>query len=181
MADIFGNNKKGFIDIGWDQALSKAGMCTVDPNDSKKVRIHSTTCYTHFLTNRTFTDENFVIELETTVTQTDNYFYIGIVSETYSTTGNCMCCNPANSYYIQCDGSTHINAQRTENTQMAWNSQHVTVGLKVNLQEKQITFYIVDKGEVGPFPIATGNNWRVVAGHCNTGNGDITITDCYEQ
>jgi len=180
MSDILGVNKKGFIETGWDQQLSKPGMCTVDINDSKKVRIHSNTCYTHFLTNRTFTDENFVIELESTVTQTDFYYYIGIINETFSPTGNCMCTNPANSYYIQCDGSTHINAVRTDNVNMAWNALPVTVGMRINLQEKQITFYIQDKGEVGPFTIGTGTNWRVVAGHCNTGNGEITITECYE-
>jgi len=180
MSDILGGNKKGFIEIGWDQQLSKAGMCTVDTTDNKKVRIHSTTCYTHFMTNRTFTDENFVIELESTVTQTDNYYYIGIQNETYTPTGNCGCCNPANSYYIQCDGSTHINGARTENPTMAWNSQPVTIGMRVNLQEKNITFYITDKGEVGPFNISTGTNWRVYAGHCNTGNGDLTISECYE-
>ena len=167
------------LDIEWDSVLSKQGMFTVNTDDHRIIRLHSTTCYTHFLTNRTFTDENFIIELESSVVQTDNYYYLGIINEQYNTTSNCGCCNPTNSYYIQCDGSTHINGVRTENTQMAWHSQPILITLKVNLSEKNIIFSIENKGELGPFPIM-GRDFKVYAGHCNSGNGEIKINDCYE-
>lgn len=173
--------KKGTIDIGWDQALSKAGACTVNRDDNKNLRIHSVTCYTHFVTNRTFDNENFVIEFESTVSQSDNYFYIGIVNNMYSLTGNCMCCNPPNSYYIQCDGSIHINSTKISQPSLAWYSQKVVIGMRVKLKEMQIYFYIPDKFEAGPYNISHGYNFRVVAGHCNAGNGEITILDCYES
>lgn len=171
-------NKKSF-DIEWDMALSKPNMFTINIDDPRKIRLHSTTCYTHFLTNRIFTDESFIVELESTVTQTDNYYYLGIINESYNTTSSCGCCNPANSFYIQCDGSTHINGTRVENSLFSWGANQVTVTLKVNIHEKTIYFSVSDKGELGPFTI-TGNTFRVYAGHCNTGNGEINITECYE-
>jgi hypothetical protein len=171
--------KKNEIEIGWDQGLSKAGECDVNPEDNKIMNVHSRSCYCHFVTNKTFNTEDFQITLESTVTQTDNYYYIGVMNETYSYTGNCGCCNPANAYYIQCDGSTHINATRTENPTLRWGAENVTVTLKVSLSKKQITFVVDGKGEAGPFTM-TGNTFRVYAGHCNTGNGQITITECIE-
>jgi hypothetical protein len=173
-------NKKKEIDIKWDQGLSKSGACTIDQNDPKKIKIHSTTCYTHFVTNPVFSKENFIIEFDSTVTQTDNYYYIGLINESYSTSGSCMCCNPSNSFYIQCDGSVHINATKHNEQALSWNGANVNLGMKVNLEEKKIWFYIPDRKEVGPYTL-NGNTFRVVAGHCNTGNGMITITDCYEM
>ena len=42
-------------------------------------------------------------------------------------------------------------------------------------------FLFPDKNdkELGPYTL-TGNDFRVYAGHCNSGNGTITILDCYE-
>ena len=179
MGEILKVNKKQSIDLEWDSTLSKVGMSTVNIQEPSKIRIHSTTCYTHFVTNKAFSDENLIVELESTVTQTDNYFYIGVVNELYNYTANCMCCNPVNSFYIQCDGSSHNNGVRVENPHMMWGPNPVTVGIKINIPEKQIYFYITDKGELGPFTLI-GKSFRVVAGHCNTGNGDITISQCYE-
>ncbi len=62
---------------------------------------------------------------------------------------------------------------------MGWGSQSVTVGMKINIKEKKIWFYIPDKVEVGPFNII-GGSFRVVAGHCNNGSGELIIQDCYE-
>ena len=136
------------------------------------------TYYTHFLTNRVFTDENFTIEFESSVSQTDNYYYIGIINESYSTSGNCGCCNPSNSYYIQCDGSTHINSTRNNGT-LSWYSQSCIIGMRVYLSDKTIYFYKdTPDNEVGPFTIVSGTNFRVFAGHCNSGNGELKILSC---
>jgi hypothetical protein len=90
-----------------------------------------------------------------------------------------MCTNPGNSWYIQCDGSTHSNGTRTDNFNLSWGTANVTVTIKILLDSKQVYFIVDEKGEVGPFPL-TGNTFRVVSGHCNTGNGRLTITDCCE-
>ena len=179
--DLFSRGKKhAEIDIEWDQGLSKAGTCTVNSEDGRSLTVNSTTCYTHFVTNKLFNSENFVIELESTVTQTDNYYYIGIYNQNYNLSSNCGCCNPANAYYIQCDGSVHINGVRTENTGFAWNSSPCIIGLRVLLNENQIYFYKDSPvNEIGPFNIASGNDFRVYAGHCNTGNGKLNIQTCY--
>jgi len=180
--DLFQKGKIKEIDIEWDQGLSKSGACTVDINDKRVIKIHSNTCYTHFLTNRTFSqDENFQIEFETTVTQTDSYYYIGIINESYSTSGNCGCCNPSNAYYIKCDGTAHINSASHSVPNFAWQSATCIIGMKVNLSEKKISFYRDgEENECGPYDIGSGNNFRVFAGHCNTGNGTLTITKCLE-
>lgn len=179
LSDILNISKKETYDLFWEQSTSKSGACTVNTNDKRNIRIHSNTCYTHFVTNKYWVNENFCVELETTVSQTDSYYYIGIVNESYNLTSNCMCCNPANSYYVQCDGSIHINGVKTNDTRFAWGSNKTTIGMKVMLQERKIYFYIPDKVELGPFTISNGSNFRVVAGHCNNGNGEITIVDCY--
>jgi hypothetical protein len=172
-------SKKAQIELGWDQGLSKAGECTVNSNEPNIININSRSCYCHFVTNKVFNEGNFQVTLESTVTQTDNYYYLALVNESYSFTGSCMCCNPANSWYIQCDGSTHSNGTRTENYNLAWNAANITVTIKVLLDTKQIYFIVDGRGEAGPFPLV-GNTFRVVAGHCNTGNGTITITECVE-
>jgi hypothetical protein len=177
--DLF-KNKKNEIDIEWDQNLSKAGACTVDINDKRSLTVHSNTCYTHFVTNTTFTNENFVIEFESTVTQTDNYYYIGIFNEYYSTSSSCGCCNPTNSYYVQCDGSIHINANKQTNNDLSWYGSPITIGMRVMLSDKEIYFYKNDgSNEIGPFEIISGSNFRVYAGHCNSGNGKLKISTCH--
>lgn len=172
-------NKKLEYDLEWDQGLSKAGACTVDPEDKKRLKVHSTTCYTHFVTNITWKDEIFVVEFDSNVQQTDNYLYFGIVNESYSLTGNCMCCSPGNSVYLQCDGNFKINSTYINNPAFAFYSQPTIIGMKVNLQEKNVYFYIPDRCEAGPFTL-NGNTFRLVAGHCNTGNGSINILTCFE-
>jgi len=179
MNDIMGVGKKIPIDLAWDQGRSKAGTFTINSSDSSKIQIHSTTCYTHFVTNKNFNNENFVVELEVNVQQSDNYLYIGVINEMYNTASNCMCCNPTNSYYLQCDGSIHINGVRTQDYNYAWNSQKVIIGIRAMITDKQIFFYMPDKTELGPYVISNGNNFTVVAGHCNQGNGQINILDCY--
>jgi len=178
LIDKSNKSKKIFYELEWEKLNLKG--CSVDSQDPKNLIVASNTCYTHFLTNRRFTDENFIVELESTVTQTDNYFYFGIINENYSITSNCMCCNPSNSYYVQCDGSVHINSQINNISQLAWGAKTVTIGMKVLLKERQIYFYIPDIGEYGPYSISNGNSFTVVSGHCNSGSGTIRILDCYE-
>lgn len=178
LTSVLNLNKKCAIDLKWSQGLSKSEAFTID-QDEQTLRVHSTTCYTHFLTDPQFTDENFEVEIEVNVAQTDSYFYIGIVNENYNFNGNCMCCNPSNAYYVQCDGSIHINANRSTDTRFNWGSNKTIIGMKVMLIENQISFYIPDVCEVGPFTLSNGKTWRVVSGHCNTGNGTITILNSY--
>jgi hypothetical protein len=52
--------------------------------------------------------------------------------------------------------------------------------MKVDLDEKTVLFYIPDVAEAGPFTL-NGSNFRIVGGHCNSGNGSITILTCYEN
>ena len=183
LSECLSLNKKNEIEIEWDQGLSKSGMFTIDPNDKKIIKLHSTTCYTHFVTNKVFKDEDFQIDLEVAVTQSDNYLYVGIYNSSYSSSGNCGCCNPGNAFYVQCDGSIHINAQNTPNQGVAWHSEKVLISMKVYLSDgqKKMYFLFPDKNdkELGPYTL-TGNDFRVYAGHCNSGNGTITILDCYE-
>jgi len=92
-----------------------------------------------------------------------------------------MCCNPSNSWYIKCDGTTHINAQTNTVSNFAWNSSPVVIGIKCMLSEKKIWFYKDSPdNECGPYDIPTGNNFRIVSGHCNTGNGTLIIPKCEE-
>jgi len=172
-------SKKRQIDVNWDMVNSKAGNCSLENEDQKILRVNSTTCYCHFVVNKTFNDENFEIEFDANVAQTDNLFYFGIVNENYSLTGNCMCCTPTGAYYIQCNGNVKNSGTTVPNNLFNWGSQKTTIGLRVNLQEKTIIYYIPEKGETEPYPIV-GNSWRVVSGHCNTGNGTITINSCVE-
>ncbi len=182
LSDTLNLGKKNEIEIEWDQALSKQGACTVDTDDKRKIRINSNTCYTHFVTNKTFTDENFQVELDVAVNQTDTYLFIGVYNSGYRLTSDCGCCNPRNAFFIQCDGSVHIGGTTTQNIPIGWSSQRVTIVMKVYLGEsqKRIYFCFPDKEEkeLGPYNL-TGTNFKVYAGHCNTGNGEINIVDCF--
>jgi hypothetical protein len=163
------------IPISWE-GPSKAGMCTAI--DQKTILIDSKGCYSHFLTNRTFTTEDFQITFNSSVTQSDYYYYFGLVNEHYSVTKNCMCCNPANAFYIQCDGSVHIDRNKSDFTQLKWGSASVLVTLKVWLSRRQIVFIVHGKGEAGLFTIS-GSTFKVISAHCNPGNGQLVITECF--
>src|SRR5690606_31961268 len=128
-------------DVAWDRNLSKAGVCTVDNNDERQIKLFGNTCYTHYLTNLEFTDENFVVEFESTVTKTDYNYYIGLINELYTTSNNCGCCNPPNAYYIRCDGTVHINSVNDNTSFNFQNSNKTIIGMRVMLSEKQIWFY----------------------------------------
>jgi len=173
--------KREDYDVSWDRTLSRQDACTISSEDPKSVRIHSTTCSTHFVTNKLFTDEDFQIELEVAVTQTDDYLYVGLFNNTFQTT-TCCCGNPQNTFFIKCDGTIHINGGTISDPRIRWNSQTIIVGMKVFLSEgqKRLFFYFPDKGdlELGPYTLV-GTGFRVYAGHCNTGNGNIRILDCY--
>jgi hypothetical protein len=175
-------NKKNEIDIGWDMGLSKQGALTILTDDPKTIRLHGTSCYTHYVTNKLWTNENFSIEIESKTTQNDDYYYIGLVNDSYTYVSNCMCCTPANAFYLQCNGSFKMNSVSTLQPEFEFRNKEVTIGMRVYLDEgsqKQLYFYIPDKAEAGPFTI-TGNNFRVVLGSCNAGTGTATISTCIE-
>lgn len=171
--------KKLEYDLSWDTALSKEGACSIDSDDPRKLKVHSTSCYTHFVTNREWKDENITVEVEMNVQQTDSYLYLGIVNESYSYSGNCMCCSPSNAFYVQCNGSIKINAATISDNNFNFQSACTTIGMKIDFAEKEMYFYIPDKGENGPHKFI-GNSFRIVSGHCNTGNGSISILSCSE-
>jgi len=181
LEDVLQISKKEEYEIDWDRTLSKQGQCTIT-EDTKVIRIHSNNCYTHFVTNKLWNNQDFQIELEVAVTQTDSYLFVGLINSTYSRDGNCGCCNPPNAFYVQCDGSIHINSVTSNNPQVRWNSQRIIIGMKVYLSEtqKRMYFYFPEKGdlEIGPYNL-TGTGFRVYVGHCNTGNGEIRILDCF--
>jgi len=164
--------------VGWDQALSRQGRCTIDPNDARKLKIDSESCWNHFVINRQFANESFIIEVEAKVSQEQNYVYFGIINENYSNSNNCMCQSPKNAFYIRCNGDIAVDSTRFERKDLAWNNQTVVIMIRVLLKEKQIFFSIGHKEQAGPFTIH-GNNFRVVAGTCNKAKGEINILSCF--
>jgi hypothetical protein len=167
------------VEIGWDPVLSKSGTFSINFNDEKNIQINSTSCYTHYVTNKQWTDENFVIEFDSNVINSDSYFYIGLVNESYSFTSNCMCCTPTNAFYLRSNGTLNFNGQTVTEDNLNFNNQKETIGMKVDLKEKTLNFYIPNRTEYGPI-LLTGNQFRVVSGSCNTTTGSLTILTCYE-
>jgi hypothetical protein len=173
-------SKKVEYDLNWDIQASKSGACSMESENPKNLKVHTTTCYTHFVTDKTWTDENIIIELESKVQQTDNYLYYGIVNENYDYTSNCMCCSPSNAYYVQCNGAIKLNSISNENNpKFNFGSRDTIIGMRINFAEKTLYFYIPDEGEAGPFTIQ-GNTFKIVSGHCNGGTGIINILSCYK-
>jgi hypothetical protein len=171
--------KDTLINLGWCNNLSKKEACTIDPEDVTMLKVHSTTCYTHFVTDREFTDENVKVEFNLNVTQSDSYFYIGVINENYSLTSNCMCCTPTNAFYLKCDGNTYINGKISNFPNYSWLSQEVLIGFRLYSSSKKLYIYRENEEELGPFNMV-GNKFRFVSGHCNTGNGTIQITKSVE-
>ena len=166
------------IPVSWDQALSRQGRCSIDANDSRKLKIDSESCWNHFVVNRLFSNENFIIEVETKVSQEQNYVYFGLINENYSNSNNCMCQSPKNSFYIRCNGDIAIDSTRFERKDLAWNNQTVIILMRVILKDRQVFFSIGHKEQAGPFTIH-GNNFRVVAGTCNKAKGEVNILSCF--
>ena len=167
-------------DIVWSSVLSKSGACTVDSN-KKNITINGESCYTYFVTDLNLSDINFKIEFEVNVAKSDKFLYIGVYnSSNYTLKNTCSCCNPLNSYFVQCDGSFHTNGTRTENTNFKWASQQKTIiGMKVYLKDNanMIFFYLPEKEglEAGPYSLNPFGVFKVFAGSCNKANGTIKI------
>ena len=167
------------IIVGWDPLLSKQGRCVIDVNDNKKLKIESESCWNHFVVNKMFINENFIIEVEAKISQEQNYVYFGMINENYSNINNCMCQTPKNAFYIRCNGDIAIDATRFERKDMAWYSDTVVITMKVLLKERLIYFSILHKEQAGPFNL-TGNTFRVVAGTCNKAKGEVNLLSCFQ-
>ena len=172
-------DKRKENEIEWDLNLSKQGMFSRDQNDRMNLLVHSNSCYNHFVTNKLWTNEIFTIEFDCNVINSENYFYYGIVNENYSYSSNCFCCSPSNAFYARMDGNIYI-AGSSNQTHLVYNRNKCIVGMKVNLIEKNIIFYVEDKEECGPFSIS-GNNFRVVSASCSNTNGNFRIISCFEE
>ncbi len=174
--------KKNDIDIEWDATLSKANTFTINGSDGKLIEIRPTTCYSHWVCNKAFSNEDFEILMEVDVQQTDTYLYVGIANENYKWPSNCGCCNPKNAWYVQCNGNVHDNGKNLATAGYSWQSEKIQIGMKVMISEsnesKCITFSFPEKNmEIGPYNIS-GNNFRPYVGHCNKGSGRIEILEC---
>jgi len=66
------------------------------------------------------------------------------------------------------------------NNSVTWLSQNITIGIRANLETKEVWFYSPDKFDIGPYQI-TGDSFRITSGHCNTGTGTIKILSCVDS
>jgi hypothetical protein len=179
-------NKKSTnkININWDKAKTKSEMFTIDSSDTKKVNLHTTDCYNHFVANMCFTNQNFQINLEVNVQKESNYLFLGLINGTYNLSSSCGCCNPNNSYFIQRDGSFHINGKQSTSSDFAWGSNKILLSLKVYLSDfknRRIIFCLPEKKlETSTFIIDTGSEFYLFGGTCLYSAGYVKILDCFE-
>ncbi len=167
--------KNGF-ELGWDSTNNRA-YSTPDKDDLTTLKIHGTTCYTYYKTDKKFTDEDITIEVEYKITTSDNYFYLGIINQSVVPSSNCMCCTIANGFYIQPNGDTVMNAQRKNYPELnAAKDQVHNVTFRISLSSKEMFIQMDDKNEVGPFTVS-GNEFTFTSGSCNSVSGYIRIVN----
>jgi len=181
--EAFGKKFKQTIDIEWDPVLSRQNCFTLDA-DKKVCTIKSTTCYTHFVMNNQFQDEDFELQLEVDLTKNSSNKYVGIFNENYVTTSTCGCCNPANAWYVQSNGTIHDSNKIVTDTRIKWRFEKTNITIKGYISEshekKHVMFCFPDYGdlELGPYYLS-GKKFRPFVGHCSTGIGQVTILDCF--
>jgi len=125
-----------FYDLKWDSSKMKSGQYTKINN--KTIKIHSNQCYNIFPTNIELENVNMLIEFEVNVQQTGNeLLYVGLINEQFNIKSHCMCTNPKNAFFVQCNGSFHMNSVVTNDTDYAWKNEKVTISMRVNLFEKK--------------------------------------------
>lgn len=167
--------KNGF-ELGWDSTNNKS-YSTVSSDDSSHLKIHGTTCYTYYKTDKKFTDEDITIEVEYKISTYDNYFYLGIINQSVVPSSNCMCCTISNGFYIQPNGDTVMNAVRKNYPELnAAKDQVHNVIFRIALSSKEMFIQMDDKNEVGPFTIS-GNEFTFTSGSCNSVNGYVKIVN----
>mmetsp|Transcript_33186 Transcript_33186/g.34488 ORF Transcript_33186/g.34488 Transcript_33186/m.34488 type:complete len:345 (-) Transcript_33186:11-1045(-) len=170
--------KNGF-DLSWNAKVNNSTYSTVDKNDSTHLKVHGTTCYTYYQTTPKFTDEDFTLEIEYKVNQSDNYFYLGLINSSVVPTSHCMCCTIANGFYIQPNGDIVLNSKRTTNSKLSSNKSQVNnVIFRVSLSEKSMWITMNDKEEQGPFKLV-GSSFTFVSGSCNSVNGYVKILNSF--
>lgn len=174
------NFNKKQLGIEWD-TKDQSNKVVVNSNEAEKIVINSTSCYNWFRTNMWLEDEDFVIEFENNIVHGNYCWYIGIHNQTLTNySGTCMCCSPANAFYLKCNGHVYISGKSTKYEQLNYQNKtsNSIVTMRCHLSEKKIWFQVNDEEEQGPFTI-TGNKFRVIAGSCNNCTGTCTITSCY--
>ncbi len=175
--NAFSNSKS--IDVEWSLVKSKPNVTIIDDINKRHLRIKSTTCYTHFVIDKEFKgDENFLIEFESDVKESNDYLNFGIFNEKYNTESNCNCCNPSNAYYIKCDGCLHMSG-KIITTQHQFKRKKVIIGMEVMLSDMKMRFYEDSIDNCTDYYDIIGDVFQVYASTCNTANGDIMITKCH--
>lgn len=175
------NFNKRQLGVEWD-TKDQSTKVMLDSNEPEKLTINSSSCYNWFRTNLWLQDEDFVMEFETNLTPGNDCWYLGIHNESLTNyTSTCLCCSPANAFYLKCNGHVYVSGKNTKYEQLNYKSKTVNsiVTMRCHLSEKKIWFQVNEEEEQGPF-IITGSRFKVIGGACNNCTGTCTITSCYQ-
>ena len=173
---------KSVCEIGWLNPQNNTSNSSQSSEDTKKLNVHSTTCYNYFQTNKEFKNEdNIFIEFTTNINQTASTFYFGIKNENVVPSSNCMCCSISNATYFKSNGQLYVNGTSTTENKLNWtNPSRVDYNVSIRLvcSLKKVYFEVNGQGECGPYDL-TGTSWTITSGSCGECRGYINIENCY--
>ena len=167
--------------IGWNKTINKPNNSNIDPDDPTNLKVHSTSCYNYYSTDKIIEDMAVMVRFSTNVTSSNNYLYFGITNENIVENSHCMCCNVKNAWYFQNNGNTHNNAVAKVYNELKYSDKTTKpneILVKLFPREKEVFFQVNEGGNVGPF-IINGSKFKIVAGTCNNANGYIKIEDSF--
>jgi len=136
-------------------------------------------CYTHFVTDIGFENQDFQIEFEVDVPNSE-YLYLGLINNLYSVSKDCCCTNPSNAFYYRNYGAIIINRFVYKPDKIIELKNKKILGMKVYLNKypKQVGFYFPEMyADLGYYDIK-GDSFRVFFASCMSSKGTVKILNC---
>lgn len=168
---------KSLVELNWAKTQNKSQSSHINTSDETELIVHANCCYNYYQTDKTFTEDNIVVEfLVKDCTKTDQYFYFGVSNETNQPDSHCMCCSPVSVTYFNCNGYVYRNGSSTVESKLTHSGGERRIRVRLMCSEKSVYFQLNDNDECGPYKL-TGTRFKIVSGSCNSLNGTIKIDD----
>jgi hypothetical protein len=163
-------NKKGDrLDLTWNKVQKKNDFTLYE--DGTMMTVNYQSCWNIFNSEIVFTQGYAEIFIEINSTNANEYHCIGVTNESYDAVSQCLGCQTGlNAYMVKHNGIVYINGT-THQSAVNFPTQTVNVIIiKLNLNEKTITFEKGQGGAVasGPHQIS-GNAFKVSTSMCSGG------------
>lgn len=161
-------------ELRWNKQQKKE--CFTLSEDDAVMKVNYSSCWNAFYGDKTTSSGASEVKFKLTISGVNSYCCIGIVNESYSDTSNCFCQKSSNAFMLYADGCISIDGSSNSSNLLFNSATEVEIDLKVNLDDKKITFVKDGTIESQQYNLK-GTKFRFVVGMCTSGDVTYRILD----